>query len=381
MIARMSGILRAQLSATATRHNVDQVRRALSPGVEICAVVKANAYGHGLDQMVPCLAPLVDRFAVTRPPTALRVRELGWDGPVLIFFRAAGFAHRDAVGDMLERVARADVTVTMAGVDDLELLESVAVRLGRPIAAHLKVDTGMTRSGILAADAAAFVGRLRASAGVRLTGVYTQMASADSSDLTSAREQLAVFDRVLSAIGGAEDLTVHAANSAATIALSEAHYDMVRPGLALYGGYPSAEMARPLDLRPVLRLTAQLLEIKTVAAGSRTGYGLTHTFERESRIGLVSVGYADGYPRALSGRATMGVGGRDVPICGRISMDQLVVDLTAVEEARIGDEVEVISDAVGSAHSLERLAQEAGMIPYEIICGLGLRVQRRQVEA
>jgi alanine racemase len=380
MIAAMSGILRAELSADAVRHNVSEVRRAIGPGVELCAVVKANAYGHGLAEMLSCLDPWVDRLAVTLPPTALRVRELGWSGPVLTFFRAAGFAHPDAVAGKLADLARADVTVTVVGEDDLELLESVARTLGRPVEAHLKVDTGMSRSGVLALDAPSFVVALRRSPAVRLTGIYTQLASADSSDLESARAQLALFDETLAAVGETEGLTIHAANSAATVALPESHYSMVRPGAALYGFYPSPDMVRSMTLRPVLRLTAQLLEVKTVAAGSRTGYGLTHGFARESRIGLISVGYADGYPRALSGHATMRLRGHDVPVCGRVSMDQVVVDLTEHPTAEVGDEVEVISEDPGSPHGVERLAAQAGTIPYEIVCGLGPRVERRVLE-
>jgi len=380
MIARMSGILRAELSRSALRHNVAEIRRVVGPDCEICAVVKANAYGHGLDVLVPCLAPWVDRFAVTLPPTALAVREAGWEGPILTFFRAAGFARAGESQERVEELAQAGVTVTVSGEEDVDLLERVGRRLGRPVEAHLKIDTGMTRSGVLGPNAPALAETLRRSAGVHLTGVYTQIASADSLDLSSADAQLEVFDGVLDALGETENLTVHAANSAATIALPAARRNMVRPGLAIYGCYPSPEMERSLDLRPVLRLTAQLLEVKRVAAGCRTGYGLTHTFDRDSRIGTVSVGYADGYPRALSDRATMRVRGFDVPICGAISMDQVVVDLTDLEEARIGDEVEVISIDPASPHSLERLASLAGTIPYEISCGLGLRVERVVVE-
>ncbi len=375
----MSGILRAELSAAAWRHNVAAVRGLIGPDVALCAVVKANAYGHGLEALLPEMRDAVDWLAVTLPATALRVRELGWRGPVLAFFRAAGSAPREMVESKIEELARADVTVTVAGAADLDLLAVTAARVGRPVDVHLKIDTGMTRSGVLPAGAGEWIGRLRGHSGVRLTGVYTQIAAADSADLDSARRQLEVFEEVLSAAGGADGLLVHAANSAATLALPESHYDMVRPGLALYGCYPTPEMARPLPLRPVLRLCAQLLEIKTVAAGSRTGYGLTHTFERESRIGLVSVGYADGYPRILGGRATMRVQGFDVPVCGRVSMDQVVVDLTGAPGCEIGDEVEVISNDPLSPHSLERLAELAGTVPYEISCGLGLRVERRLI--
>jgi alanine racemase len=379
MIAAMSGILRAELSAASLRHNVDQLRRAIAPGVEICGVVKADAYGHGLKLLLPTLATLVDRLAVTRPPSALALRQLGWEGPILTFFRAAGCAPRDIVAERVMELARANVTLTVAGEGDVELLEGVARRLGRPVEAHLKIDTGMSRSGVLAGAAPALMELLRRSPGVRPTGLYTQLASADASDLSSAKAQLAALDAALAAMGDTSDLTVHAANSAATLALPDSHRDMVRPGLALYGCYPSPDMERRLDLRPVLRVTAQVLEVKTVPAGSRTGYGLTHTFSRDSRIGLISVGYADGYPRALGGRSTMRVGGAEVAVCGRVSMDQVVVDLSAVDGVRVGDGVEVISDDPGSPHCLERLAVLAGTVPYEIACALGPRVERRLV--
>lgn len=379
MIAAMSGILRAELSAVSLAHNVDQLRRAIGPGVEICAVVKADAYGHGLEVLFPALAPLVDRLAVTLPPTALTLRRMGWEKPILTFFRAAGCAPREQVLDRVSGLAEAGVTVTVVGETDVELLETVARRVGRPVEAHLKVDTGMSRSGVLAGEAAALMARLRAAPGVRPTGVYTQIASADAVDLAPARAQLEALDRALAAMGDTSDLTIHAANSAATLALPEARLDMVRPGLALYGCYPSPQMERSLDLRPILRLTAQVLEVKTVPAGSRTGYGLTHTFARDSRIGLVSVGYADGYPRSLGGRATMRVDGIDAPVCGRVSMDQVVLDLSDAPAVEVGSTVEVIAADPAAPHSLERLAVKAGTVPYEIACALGPRVERRLV--
>jgi alanine racemase len=176
MIAAMSGILRAELSASALAHNVGQLRRVIGPDVEICAVVKADAYGHGLRVLYPTLRDRVDRLAVTLPPTALALREMGWEGPILTFFRAAGCAPRAAVGDRVSELARAGVTVTVVGEADVELLEAVASRVGRPVEAHLKIDTGMSRSGVLAGEAAALMARLRRSPGVRATGVYTQIA-------------------------------------------------------------------------------------------------------------------------------------------------------------------------------------------------------------
>ncbi len=368
----MEGVLRAEVSAGAFAHNVGRLRERLPERVEICAVVKADAYGHGLEVVVPRLAPLVDRMAVTLPSTALRLRELGWRGPVLTFFRALGAVPAGELRDTLEAQIAAGVTLTITSADDLAPIEAAAAAVGREAEVHLKLDTGMTRSGVLVGGARPVVEACAASP-VRLAGVYTQLASADSADLGSAHAQLDRFDDLLE---GAPPVTRHAANSAGVLALPRSHYDLVRPGLALYGAYPSVAMARPLDLRPALRVVARLIETKTAPAGSATGYGGTHTFAEATPIGLVPIGYADGYPRRLGGVATMRLRGRDVPVCGRVSMDQAVVDLSAVPEARVGDEIEVISNDPDAPHSLERLAALADTIPYEICCALGARATR-----
>jgi alanine racemase len=216
---------------------------------------------------------------------------------------------------------------------------------------------------------------------MRLTGVYTHLASADEADKTAAREQLARFEDVLHSCDVREPILRHAANSAALADLPEAHYDMVRPGIALYGCPPSDELHHPLDLQPALRLTAHLMQVKTVPAGTAVGYGLTCRFDRETRVGLVPVGYGDGYLRSLSGRgATMRIRGCDAPVCGRISMDQTVIDLTDVPAAEVGDEVEILSPDPGAPHSAAALAALAGTIPYELLCRLGDRVRRRLVD-
>jgi alanine racemase len=177
-----------------------------------------------------------------------------------------------------------------------------------------------------------------------------------------------------------DGLIRHAANSAATIDLPQSHFDMVRPGIALYGYQPSDAMHRKLPLRPALRLVGRLMQTKTLPAGSACGYGLTHTFRRDSVVGLVPIGYGDGYLRCLSNRASVRVAGRDVPVCGRVSMDQIIVDLTDAPAARVGDEAEVISNDPSTPHSVENLARLAGTIPYEITCRLGRRVKRVLVD-
>ena len=179
---------------------------------------------------------------------------------------------------------------------------------------------------------------------------------------------------------GSSGLILHAANSAAIIDMPGTHLHMVRPGIAVYGYQSSDDMLNRAELRPSLRLTGRLMQVKPVAAGSRCGYGLTYTFTRPGRIGLVPVGYADGYLRCFSNRAQMRIAGRDVPVRGRVSMDQTIIDLTDMPEAKAGDEVEIISPNPSDPHSVENLARLAGTIPYEITCHLGNRVRRKLVD-
>jgi alanine racemase len=215
---------------------------------------------------------------------------------------------------------------------------------------------------------------------LRLTGLYTHFATADEPDKSYALGQLDNFRSAVDACRGDEKVTIHAANSAAAIDLPASHFDMIRPGIAVYGYQPSDQMQTVLPLRPCLRLKSILMQIKDLTAGSSVGYGLTHKFDRPSRVGLVPVGYADGYRRDLSGKVSMRIAGVDVRVCGRVAMDQVIVDLTEVPSARIGDEVEIISSDPSAPHSVESFARFSDTIPYEITCGLGGRIRRVGVQ-
>jgi len=240
----------------------------------------------------------------------------------------------------------------------------------------VKVDTGMGRSGVLPEAAPALVEAARRERSIRVSGMYTHLATADETDKTFARQQLDTLLKTVESCGGHSGLCLHAANSAATIDLPETHLDMIRPGIAIYGYQPSDEMINKLPLRPALRLTGRLMQRKTLPAGHKCGYGLTYTFEADTPVGLVPVGYADGYSRRLSNRATMRVRGVDVPVRGRVAMDQVIVDLSAVPNATVGDEVEIISNDPANPHSAENLARLCDTIPYEITTRLGNRARR-----
>jgi len=375
--------LRAEISTGAIRANLALLRERIGPAGRLCAVVKADCYGLGVATLLPVIRSRVDWMVVATPAEALELRGLGYDGPLLMFFSPSLGWDARRPGDALAELIAAEVTLTVVSSDELTAVAQAAERAGAAAHVHAKIDTGMGRSGAQPSQAVALVRQIRSTAGVKLTGLYTHFATADEADLDFARRQMRVFDEVVAACGGCEGLTLHAANSAATIQLPSAHFDMVRAGIAMYGYQPSDEVGEVigrLPLRPALRLTGPLMQIKQVPAGSRCGYGLTHTFDRDSLVGLVPVGYADGYLRSLSGRATMRLGGHDVRVCGRVSMDQTIIDVTDVPDARVGDEVEIFSPEPSAPHSIASLASLAGTIPYELLTRLGRRARRVLVD-
>ena len=376
----MDSYVTAATSASAVRTNLQLLRDRIGPSTLLCAGVKSNCYGHGLGLLLDVIAPAADMLAVAAPEEAIAVRRLGCDMPVLSFFSAcahAGSAERD---EAIEELIQRNVIQTIVSAEEVPLISQVARRCEHQAEVHVKVDTGMGRSGVIVGEAAELVQQASDAPGLKLTGLFSHFATSDEEDRGFMREQLDAFNRVLAACNGAKGLVRHLANSAATIDVPETHFDMVRPGLAVYGYQPSDYLDNPLPLRPALRVTARLMPIKELPAGACCGYGLTHRFDRPSRVSRVAIGYGDGYMRCLSNLSSASVRGVDAPICGRVSMDQLILDVTDVPDARLGDEVELISPEPTSPRSVENLARLAGTIPHEIVCLLGGRMDRVLVE-
>ena len=283
------------------------------------------------------------------------------------------------MSEALDELLVRDVQLTVVNASEARAVSQAALRTRRTAGIHINVDTGMGRSGVLHTQAVELIEQTSSTDGIAVRGVFTHMATADEVDKSDARRQLDNFRAVADVIDR-QSLTLHAANSAGVIDLSESHFDMVRPGIAIYGYQPSDDMLNKLPLKPILRLTARLMQVRDLPAGSRVGYGLTHTFDRKTRIGLIPVGYGDGYFRSYSHKATVRINDTDTPVCGRVSMDQLILDLTDVPDPQVGDAVEVISPNPSDPHSVEILARLAGTIPYEVTCSLGLRVKRVLVD-
>ncbi len=376
----MESYLTAEISPSAVQANINLMRASLAPGVKMCPAVKADCYGLGVGQLARAIEEVSDWLAVATPNEAINLRQLGCTKPVLTLFAPLAGSESIPTHDLLCEQISLGITLTLTSHDALRATAECASKVGGEAQVHVMIDTGMHRSGVAMADAPALIDEIRKSGGVKLTGLYTHFATSDEADKAYSRLQFERFGQIVKAVGGGEGLILHAANSGATIDLPEMQLDMVRPGIAVYGYQPSDEMHNRPALRPALRLWGRLMQVREISTGERCGYGQTHEFAEAGRIGLVPIGYADGYKRTLSNNATMRIRGRDVPVRGRVSMDQTIIDLTDLPDAEVGDEVEILSNDPAAPHSVENIARLAGTIPNEIITGLGKRARKVLVD-
>ncbi len=352
-----------EVDLDALRHNVAAIRRRIGPNVKLMAVVKADAYGHGLAQVGATLMQCgTDAFAVATLPEALLLRQIGGSGwPILLFGSALPFE----VAKMIEQ----NVTPTISTIEEAHLFEDEARQHGKIVDAHVEVDTGMGRVGFWHEDAAANIRQITALQHVRIVGLYTHFPSADA-DLDETRRELALFRKVVEQLAseGVNIPSLHAANSAAVLGLPEAYLNMVRPGLLLYGICPT--QAPVGEFRPLLCFKARVAYVKDVAAGRTISYGQTFTAEKSMRIATVTAGYADGFSRHLSNKADVLVGGQRCPVVGRVTMDQIMVDVTRLSTVECGDEVVFIGQQDVAQITASDVARWEDTIPWEVLCGI-----------
>lgn len=381
----MDAMVIAEIKMDALRQNLAAIRSRLPGRVFVCPAVKANAYGHGLEIVTQALqAADVRRAAVANLAEALELRRLGWTGSILCFGPALAQCPASAGDECSAAIVEADVTVTVTSWAEAEALARAAERSGRRGRVEVKVDSGMGRMGLPPQGAYELIRRIAGHPSLEPAGVYTHLATADEEDLAFAHQQLQVFAALRERLraDGIATGCCHAANSAAIFRLPAAHLDGVRPGLALYGYWAGPAGERPADLRPSLRICTRLTAVRPMPADASVGYGCTFRTGRPSTIGVVPLGYADGYRRSLSNRTVMtldscrGQPRRIVPVVGRISMDQTTLDLTDAGDVRVGDPVVVIDDDPAAPNNVESLARLLDTIPYEITCLLGPRVRR-----
>lgn len=365
----------ARIDTAALAHNLGVVDRLVGTGCRVLAVVKADGYGHGA---VAAARAFGDAgawgLAVSLVEEGVELREGGIFAPVVVL----GGVPPAAADVIVHRQLRPVVW----SIDHLEMLGAAVRRAGaRPLPVHLKIDTGMSRLGLLPRDLTPVLEWLARDGGrtIDLEGIMTHLSCADDPDdeLSSAR-QLASFADCLGTVAarGHQPRLRHVCNSAAMVRFRSAHYDMVRPGIALYGAASGADIELP-GLRLAMSVHARVLGVRELPAGVRVSYGGRAQLERDSRVAIVPVGYGDGYPRAMSGRAQMLVRGHRCDVLGTITMDVCMLDVTDLPDVRVGEEVTLLGRQGLGRIDLYELAQWANTVPYEITCGISKRVPRR----
>lgn len=375
----------AEIDLNAYAHNIRELRRVTQPAARLMAVVKANGYGHGAAEVArTALRNGADCLGVARLHEAVELRKAGLDAPILIF----GYSPPGSAPTLID----CDLSQTVYSPTTAAALSGQAVRQGKKIKIHIKIDSGMGRLGLLLDQAAGGnsynipavktvreVETISRLANLEVEGIFTHFATSDSADKSYANSQLKRFMGFLDLLdrAGLRPPVRHAANSGAVIDMPDAHLDMVRPGIATYGLYPSDEVKKDhVALQPVMTLKSRIIHLKKVAAGFHISYGITYRTKKPTTIATVPVGYADGYNRLLSSRGHMLLHGHRVPIVGRVCMDLTMLDVGGLKDVKIEDEVVVFGQQGDGSVTADELAAILNTINYEIVTSISARVPR-----
>lgn len=364
----------AEINLDNIAHNVKEIQRVAGKRTEIMAVVKADAYGHGVLETVNTLVDGgCSRLAVSMLDEAIQLRQIGIGIPILVL------SHTNPA--RVDELIKYQITQTVYSHDIAVALSDEAVKQGTKARVHIKIDTGMTRVGFPPGySAVKAVNEIQRLPGIIVEGIFTHFATADEKDSAFTIHQTELFDSIISELNRIGILIPirHVANSAAIIQYPELAMELVRPGIILYGIYPSKEVDRSiLDLKPAMTLKTNISLIKWVEENTSVSYGRKFISKRKSRIATIPVGYADGYSRLLTGKGRVLVNGQYAPVVGSICMDQCMIDVTDIEgEIQTGDEVVLLGKQGNCEITAEELADHIGTIPYEVVCIIGKRVPR-----
>lgn len=365
----------AEINLDAVLSNVEQIHKNLAPDTKIMAVVKTDGYGHG---SVPIAKLLQEKeflygFGVATVEEAVELRKQGIHLPILIL----GYAFPEC----FDTLAQEEIRPALFREDNLLPLARAAAKAGKKVKVHIKVDTGMSRVGIRPDESGLdFIKKTAQTQGLEIEGIFTHFARADETDKTGAYRQLRLFREFIEKVEQELEISIpvkHCSNSAGVIELPEANFDLVRPGIIIYGLRPSNEVSEEkVKLTPALSLYSHIIFIKDIPAGSEISYGGTYVAEKPLRVATVPVGYGDGYPRSLSGKGYVLIHGKRAPILGRICMDQFMVDVTEIPEAKEDDLVTLVGRDGKERLTAERIGEISGRFHYEFVCDLGKRVPR-----
>ncbi len=363
-----------EVDLAALAHNVRQVRRSLAATTDLMAVVKADAYGHGAVMVAQtALQHGATWLGVATIPEGIELREAGIRAPILVL----GATY---TAEQVQTVARWQLQPTLCTPKQALVFAETIANLPHPtqLPVHLKLDTGMSRLGTPWLEAGEFIQLVKRLPNLPIASIYSHLATADDPDPTIMRQQRQRFEQVgqvARQICGRQP-RLHLANSAATLAAADLHYDMVRTGLVMYGLYPAEHLRDRVALKPVLQVKARVTQVKTLAPGTGVSYGHTFVADRPTQMAVVGIGYADGVPRQLSNQMTVLVRGQRVPQIGNITMDQIMLDVNAVPDLQAGEVVTLLGQDGQEHITADEWANTLGTISWEILCGFKHRLPR-----
>jgi len=362
---------RAIIDLGAVSYNVAEIRKKIGNERGLMAMVKADGYGHGAVEVSrAALRSGADSLGVAISGEGQQLREAGIEVPILV----VGLSPPEEA----YKVVKFRLSQTVATIELLEALDSEAGKASTKVNVHVKVDTGMGRVGINPDDAVSFVRKVKDFRNLNLKGIFSHFPSSDERDKTFSMGQLQLFNQVISnlQLAGIEVPQKHMANSGAVLDLPQSYYDMVRPGIMIYGIYPSREVSRSIKLRPAMTFKTRVAQVKVVPAGTPISYGRTFTTNKKTTVATLPVGYGDGYNRLLSNRGEVLIKGHRAPVIGNVCMDMCMVDASGVEDVRPGDEAVLF----GEDPPVWEFATKIGTIPNEVVCAVSKRVPRLYIQ-
>lgn len=362
----------AYIDKDAIKHNFNEIRKSLPENVKIMSVIKADGYGHGATLAAKLLCDKCDYFAVAIVEEAISLRKEGIKNPILLLGHT--------FPEKFEEAILGDVTLTIFTIDEARLLSETAQRLHKTAKIHIPVDTGMSRIGYLPTEEYAdTIKEISNLPRIKVEGVFTHFSTADEEDKTFTKiqaERFMTFKQMLEK-RNVEVEIYHSANSGAILQHKDFAFNMVRAGIILYGLCPSEFLSKnSLDLKSAMQLHSHVAFVKEIKKGESVSYGRTFTAENDMKIATIPVGYADGYPRMLSGKGRVIIKGKYAPIVGRVCMDQFMVDVSHIENVKIGDSVILMGSDSGLCVTADEIASLSQTINYEIVCGVSKRVPR-----
>lgn len=372
--AKLCSRVRAEIDLDAVEYNLEQLKRLLLPGTKMIGVVKTDGYGHGALPIARLTAAhdYVWGLGVATLEEAMELRQGGIEKPILIL----GYTFPEDY----EAIVKYDLRPAVFQLETARLLSEEAQKQGKPVRVHIKVDTGMSRIGFAdCEESAAMVGEIAKLPNVEMEGIFTHFTKADEVNYEAINSQIRRFENFTMACReqGVMFQMRHCANSAGIMEAPLAHMDAVRAGITIYGLYPSKDVHQErVELKPAMSLKSHIVYLKEVEAGTSISYGGTYTTEKKQRIATIPVGYGDGYPRLCSNKGFVLVDGKRAPIRGRICMDQMMVDVTDIPNAREGMEVTLVGEEKGERITVEEIGEQSGRFNYEFVCCLNNRVPR-----